>query len=74
MYFFLKWWQNSLLFNLLDNWPSMFCLKVKVVFELAYAVKANKLKLINVKITERNFSTILEKGVLCQAKKSNSND
>ena len=31
-------------------------------------------KLINIKITERNIATILEKGVLCQAKKSNSGD
>ena len=31
-------------------------------------------KLTNIKITERNIATILEKGVLCQAKKSNSGD
>ena len=42
IHFFPKWWQNSLLFNLLDHWPSMFCLKLNFFLNSVYAIKANK--------------------------------
>ena len=41
---------------------------------LTLYMQLKQTKLTNTKVTQRNIATILEKSVLCQAKKSNSGD